>query len=801
VLTSDVITESISGCASFQYGGEYNGLFVFGITGANFNTPFDPNTPLPGTASGNSMGTSVPVSTSNANDLIIGAVLHGTSAIPTAGTGFTLINATGTVAAEYENVNTVVTNSTVTFGDSFAAPWESIGDAVQESGTGKPDFFLTANPRFLALTAGSSGTSSITVGSANGFSGTATLSTTSPNGLTSSLNPTTVNLSLGGSASSTLAIASTSSTPSGSYTVTITATSGTLARSTVVTVIVTSPDFTISVSPFTQTVPPGANTTFTISLASLNGFSGTVTFTSTISPAVSNPPITVLTPASVVLVPNSFATAVLLVGTQLSTPSQFYTITLTGFSAGRIHAVSMSLQVLPPPDEPPAASFTFTPSNPTVGQNINFDGSSSVDPDGAVNSWTWSFGDGGFFGFGEFTSHTYISPGNYTVTLTVFDISGRSSFKTTTISVRPQPPHDVAIEQISAQTTKVVSTQTVPIQLDLANTGSSNETVSVTAYANGRPVQTLKGIFLRACGPSPFCFSGFYLQIFWDTSGFSPGNYTISATVSLPAGEVDPTPSDNTATGGAVTVLPAPVIVISPNTGVDGTRVLVQGSGFPVQQQFGYLPSTFVYVNFDNMSVGFTFSHNGTFAFTFDVPLSQPGVHGVFAYDPYSGAHASAIFTVQTTPTGTLAVSINMGTIYFPGDTAVAYVLTTFNGAPVGPQNVQLQLVLFRPDGTNITLTATPIGNGLYKATYAVPSTGSLLGTYLILAKAHQPGPVDSTALASFEVKPTWISSNGGKITVGATTLAGIIGIGVVAWKKGYLRRKNGEDSGSALPF
>src|SRR3989442_13284536 len=124
------------------------------------------------------------------------------------------------------------------------------------------------------------------------------------------------------------------------------------------------------------------------------------------------------------------------------------------------------------------------------------------------------------------------------------------------------------------------------------------------------------------------------------------------------------------------------------------------------------------------MSVGFTFGHNGTFGFTFDVPLSQPGPHGVFAFDPYFGTHASALFTVQPDPAGNLAVSVDVGTIYFPGDTATAYVLTTFNGAPIGPQNVLLQVTLFRPGGTNITLTANPIGNGLYKATYLVLAKG-----------------------------------------------------------------------------
>src|SRR5436190_1426823 len=51
VLTSDSITESISGC-----GPNYNGLQVFAISGANVNSPFDPNSALPGTGSDGSSG-------------------------------------------------------------------------------------------------------------------------------------------------------------------------------------------------------------------------------------------------------------------------------------------------------------------------------------------------------------------------------------------------------------------------------------------------------------------------------------------------------------------------------------------------------------------------------------------------------------------------------------------------------------------------------------------------------------------------------------------------------------------------
>ena len=65
-LLSDMITESISGC-----GTNYNGLMVFGVSGANFNSPLEPNATLPGSAIGCGKMTSVTISTRDGNDMII----------------------------------------------------------------------------------------------------------------------------------------------------------------------------------------------------------------------------------------------------------------------------------------------------------------------------------------------------------------------------------------------------------------------------------------------------------------------------------------------------------------------------------------------------------------------------------------------------------------------------------------------------------------------------------------------------------------------------------------------------------
>ncbi len=132
VLSSVTITESISGC-----GNNYNGLQVFAISGANFDSPFDPASGLPASASGYGTGTSVTLSTSNPNVFVFAAVQHGSPPVPTPQPGFTIITSTGgwSAATEYKVVDSVLTNFAVTFGDTATDYWEEIADAVQAGNT------------------------------------------------------------------------------------------------------------------------------------------------------------------------------------------------------------------------------------------------------------------------------------------------------------------------------------------------------------------------------------------------------------------------------------------------------------------------------------------------------------------------------------------------------------------------------------------------------------------------------------------------------------------------------------------
>ncbi len=88
---------------------------------------------------------------------------------------------------------------------------------------------------------------------------------------------------------------------------------------------------------------------------------------------------------------------------------------------------------------PPVAEFTVNPESPdqqlVVGQPITFNATASVDPDGDIVKYSWSFGDGDT-GTGVTINHTYTEANDYIVGLTIVDDNGISMSNTTTISVK-----------------------------------------------------------------------------------------------------------------------------------------------------------------------------------------------------------------------------------------------------------------------------------------------------------------------------------------------------------------------------
>jgi PKD repeat protein len=87
----------------------------------------------------------------------------------------------------------------------------------------------------------------------------------------------------------------------------------------------------------------------------------------------------------------------------------------------------------------PVALFDYLPKPVIVGQVITFNGSASYDPDGSVVSWAWNFGEPPLAS-GPTVTHTYVSDGNYTVTLTVTDNDGLAGLTSKEVIVYASRP-------------------------------------------------------------------------------------------------------------------------------------------------------------------------------------------------------------------------------------------------------------------------------------------------------------------------------------------------------------------------
>jgi len=108
-----------------------------------------------------------------------------------------------------------------------------------------------------------------------------------------------------------------------------------------------------------------------------------------------------------------------------------YPVTLSIFTAGGVKALT-SLWVAA--NSPPMASFTVSCASLTC----TFDGSGSRDLDGTIASYAWAFGDGETAST-KTASHTYRSPGTYTVMLVVTDSGGATGEQHYAIAIKRQP--------------------------------------------------------------------------------------------------------------------------------------------------------------------------------------------------------------------------------------------------------------------------------------------------------------------------------------------------------------------------
>ncbi len=331
------------------------------------------------------------------------------------------VTTTSTTAPAAYNLNVVASDRSDCQGDLIHTTPVSFSVVL-------PDFTISANPASIGVYQGSPGTSIITVSSLNTFSGSVALSANSPAGFSATLNPTTVSISSGGTAASTLTVSLTGAPSAGAYTVTVAGSSGTLSHP--VNVQVSYPgDFTISPSsPITYGMYPQAWwwANHAVSVSAVNGFTGTVSLTANPSAGLS----TQLSPSALTLT-SSTTSASSALGFYASSGG-LYSLTVTGTSGSLSHStatISVSCADFSLSTSP--TSFSTSPGSAysvqlTVGSVQGFSG--TVQLSIALPDSTW--GTSGFptsltVNSGLSTSATFTiwsgsttAAGTYSVTIT-----------------------------------------------------------------------------------------------------------------------------------------------------------------------------------------------------------------------------------------------------------------------------------------------------------------------------------------------------------------------------------------------
>lgn len=92
------------------------------------------------------------------------------------------------------------------------------------------------------------------------------------------------------------------------------------------------------------------------------------------------------------------------------------------------------------PNQSPIATFSYSPSNPALGDTVQFDAASSTDTDGEIISYNWDFGDGQATSAASTAiSHSYAATGTFAVVLTTTDDESATDSATAAITIIDPP--------------------------------------------------------------------------------------------------------------------------------------------------------------------------------------------------------------------------------------------------------------------------------------------------------------------------------------------------------------------------
>ena len=534
----------------------------------------------------------------------------------------------------------------------------------------------------------------------------------------------------------------------------------------------TAPDFSLSASPGSLTIPQGSNGSSTITVAPLNGFAGTVSLSASGLPSgvtASFNPASATTTSSLTLT----ASATAATGTS--------TVTITGTSGSLSHTATLSLTVSVPPN----FSLSASPSSLTVAQGFSgsstinvaplngFTGSVSLSASGLPSGVTASFNPASATTTSSLTLTAAASAATGTSTITITGISGSLSHTTTvsiTVSATAAPDYSLSASP-SSLTIAQGSTGSSAITVAPQNGFNGSVTLSasglpsgVTASFNPASATSTSSLTLTA---SATAVTGTSTVTITGTSGSLSHTTTVSLTVSIPVNfSLSASPNSLTVAQGSNG---SSTVTVAPQNGFTGT-VSLSASGLPSGVTASFNPASATTTSSLTLTASATaatgtytvtitgtsgsLSHTTTVSLT--VPTTLTATPTALSFNYYIGSPTPAAQAISVTGTP--------GTLSF---TASASGGSWLSAAPTSGST---------PGTVNVTVNPGGLTAGTYTGSVSIASSGAAASPQMVqitlMVSAISTRQLNTTSSSSY---PNFlIDAKGNYDVVWTDTKAGV---------------------------
>ncbi|RLM53930.1 PKD domain-containing protein [Halobellus sp. Atlit-31R] len=415
-----------------------------------------------------------------------------------------------------------------------------------------------------------------------------------------------------------------------------------------------------------------------------------------------------------------------------------------------------------PDNQPPSASFDVSPTEPTVGESVTVNASGSADADGSVESYAWDFGDG-TTATGETATHTFTSPGEYEVELTVTDDGGANDTATQTVSVEEAAaPAAFQLSGLDVQS-PVTQGDTATVSAIVENTGDDAGTQTVSAAVDGSTVDSQEVSLAGGASQS--------VSFDLATADLSIGDHGVEIST-----------ADDSATGQLTVTEPASEpptdapetsVSLSPTT----SETFVGGTAtyeLVVDDASGGVGAYSATVSVDDPAVGAITGvelQGNPAGQTTDVDVAADGssvaIDAALMDTADAGSVAVATITVQGAAAGSTDLSASLSAL--GNEAGTSYTVTDTQGASLSVTEKSTSVSL-QPDSSEVAIDGTTTyelvvdnaagGVGAYTATVSVddPAIGSITDVEL------QGDPAEATAEAD-------IAGDGSSVAIDAALM------------------------------